>query len=75
MCIGFIFVLSFRSHFLKYQKQISKETDVAKGGAKPIQKSDVGSIWLNDHDSGMRNRNVAMRLCTMGNHELPCPLK
>ena len=58
-----------------YHRQMSSDTSVDKGGAKPIQVSDVGSMWLKAHDSGMRNRNVAMRLCTMGNQQLPCPLK
>lgn len=58
-----------------YQRHISNDTSVASGDAKPIPKSDVGSIRLNSHDRGMRNRKVAIKLCTMGNSELPCPLK
>lgn len=55
----------------KYQKHISSDTVVASGGANPIQKSEEGSMWLKAHDNGMRNRKVAIRLCTIGNHELP----
>ena len=58
-----------------YQKHITNEASVASGEANPIQKSDVGSIKLNSHDRGIRKRKVAIRLCIMGNSELPCPLK
>ena len=58
-----------------YQKHITNEASVANGEANPIQKRDVGSIRLNSHDRGIRNRKVAIKLCIMGNNELPCPLK
>lgn len=45
-----------------YQKHINKETNVASGGANPIQNNEVGSIWLNSHDKGMRKKKVAIRL-------------
>ena len=64
-----------RLFLFKYQRQIISETTVAKGGANPIQNNDVGSMRLKIHDNGIRNKNVAIRLCNMGNHELPCPLK
>lgn len=54
---------------------MTNETTVERGGANPIQKSDVGSIWLNSHDNGIRNKKVVIRLCTIGNQEFPCPLK
>lgn len=59
----------------RYQRQITNETIVAAGGAKPIQSREPESIWLHSHDNGMRNRKVAIRLCIIGNHELPWPLK
>ena len=68
-------LMSCFCHRRRYQKQINSDTVVANGGAKPIQKREEGSMWLNAHDSGTRNRKVAIRLCTMGNQELPCPLK
>ena len=51
------------------------EIVVASGGVNPIHSNDVGSIWLNAQESGIRKRKVAMRLCIIGNQELPCPLK
>lgn len=54
---------------------INSDTIVESGGANPIQKSEVGSIWLKIHDSGILNRKVAIRLCTIGKSEFPCPLK
>ena len=33
-----------------------QETNVASGGANPIQNNEVGSIWLNSHDKGMRKK-------------------
>ena len=58
-----------------YQTHIRSDTSVDSGGAKPIHVSDPSSTWLNAHDSGMRNKKVAIMLCTIGNQELPCPLK
>ena len=59
----------------KYQKHITSETAVDSGGAYPISTRSVVSSQPHRNDSGMRNRKVAIRLCIIGNNELPCPLK
>lgn len=61
-CTGRICRIRLFSHRRRYQKQIASETIVDSGGANPIQKREVGSIWLKAHDKGMRNRNVAIML-------------
>ena len=61
--------------YRKYQMQINKDTIVDKGGANPMTNSEELSIRLNQYDSGMRNKKVAIRLCIIGNNEFPCPLK
>ena len=61
--------------YLKYQMHISKDTTVDIGGANPIIYNEELSIWLNQYESGMRNRKEAIKLWIIVNIELPCPLK
>ena len=61
--------------YLIYPIHIISETNVDNGGANPMRNKEEELTGLNAYDNGMRNMNVATTLCTMGNTELPCPLK
>ena len=70
-CLAFI----LRLLCLRYKAHISRENSVEMGGAYPMSSRDDGLMWLNRYDSGIRTMKVAAMLCSMGNQELPCPLK
>ena len=47
---------------------MTKETTVERGGANPIQKSDVGSIWLNTLLLTFFERYVALNCFYFNTH-------